>query len=187
LLKNQFQNKNLNDAVNAEDNNFEYKDFNVEAQKYFQINGCLLQCQYNKCKINVNCRKNLWIHWQTNNHLKLWNSFKRETLPDQIKNQKVDFEVNIANNKFEITCKHCEKYVGTPSNLFNNECQKSMDEHWISIGHKCNDTDKLEYFLYVVRNEYRYYCIQCKVFFSDKIISEHFKTIHDTILKISKV
>ena len=165
----------------------ENSDFNTEAPNYYQQtkNGSY-SCKYNNCQYSCSWFTCVKRHWQSIDHLQLWNSFNRESIPRSM-NEKVDFEVNIVNNEFEINCTHCNKFTEKRNSVFNDKNQTEMKNHWLEQKHKCNSANIAEYFLYVIRNELRYYCIQCGIHFTNITIAPHFSTIHKTKIVKLKV
>ncbi len=155
-------------------------DFKTEAPKYYQTKNSFFYCKYNNCQYSCPSYAMLLVHWRMKkDHLRLWNSFKRESIPRTM-NEKVDFEVNIVNEKFEINCTHCNKYKKDRFSEFNNKHQYAMKIHWLAQNHLCNGSNRSDYFLYVIRNEFRYYCIRCETYFMQKHLFHHFQTIHKT-------
>jgi hypothetical protein len=161
-------------------------DFNTEAPKYYQTKNGLFYCKYNNCQFKSTNYSIMIQHWQTKDHIQLWNSFKRESIPRSM-NEKVDFEVKIVNEKFEINCTHCNKYKKDRFSEFNNKNQYEMKIHWQDQNHICNGANRSDYFLFVIRNEFRYYCIHCESNFTYQQLFAHFQTIHKTQLVKIKV
>ena len=132
------------------------------------------KCSIDKCNIKTIPGKSaLAIHWQ-HMHLELWNSFSRDSLynvvPEQ--NRYDDYEVKIENGKFITMCKHCDVII-------IDETHKGMIDHWNLKKHTCNDTKRCDYFMYVIRNEFRYFCIDCEYYYSCFDILKHFSKKHE--------
>ena len=90
----------------------------------------------------------------------------------------MDFEVNIEHDNFVAICKHCDNFKKTVGRDFQNKDQIEMKKHWVDAKHVCKDADMTEYYVYVIFNEYRYYCTICNYYHDKHQTSEHFLKLH---------